>query len=592
MKRFLVVALTLATAGCLFAATKNDKQRQKTVATVDGRVITIASLDSTIKQLQKNSEPAFGDNKVKTDSLKQAALDSLITHKLIDIRSDSIKKVLDSDWEFNQNSIENSNQSVMKVLFEKQVGGRVKVDSAQVEQYYKDHQDQFVDPEQVKASHILIRRPKPDTAGVKDKKQIKKLLDDSDKFAKDRAEGVLKKALSGDVWDTLAATYSEDKNNSKKGGDLGYFAHGRMMPEFDSVAFASPVGGIVGPVSTKFGYHIIKIVDHKMAGPRPFNSDLWNQIYSDLQGQEQQKQAGAYLDSLKGKATIVYNEEMLPKKDSLLDDKIWIMAVNGTDTLFEKTVKESLPKFMRWKKIDTVTVADKKEMLGMLSPTYILRSAARQLGYMNEPEVVRNASEFKNSEANLRLSRMLRNLDYEPSEEDLKAYFDSHINDYRESRPLLVYHILFQDSLQAEAVRDSIMAGAKFEDMAKRYYPGDPEIREVLFNLDYIGKDEMGSEFYAAADTMKVGDVSHAFKTNWGYHIIKLVNRREDRTFDQVRPGIRQHLKEMKNAEKTASLVAEWRQMASIQVDKKALKKYQPEEKKVMRIESKGQKGS
>ncbi len=590
MKKILVAVLTLTMSSCLLASSKSKKEKPITLATVDGRPIMAASIDSTIKQIQKNSNSYLMGEKDNMDSLKQVAMDSLINHRLIEIRGDSIKEALKSDWSFNQNLLENINQTIMKVLFEKQVVGRVNVDSAQVEQYYKDHPTDFMDPEQVKASHILVRRPKPDTAGVTNKAKIKKLVDESDRFAKERAEGVLKKALSGENWDTLAATYSEDKNNSNSGGELGYFAHGRMMPEFDSVAFASPIGAIVGPVSTNFGYHIIKIEDHKQAGPRILNSELWSQIYSDLLNQEQQKQAKAYLDSLQEKASYVYNDELLSQTDSLLDDKAWVMIANGSDTLYEKTVKESLPKFMRWKKIDTVSVADKKEMIDMLAPTYVLRGAARQLGYMQDPQIARAANEFINAESNLRLSRMLRNLEYDPTEEDLKAYYDSHISDYKEARPLMVYHILFQDSLEAEAIRDSIVTGAKFEDMAKRYYPGDPEIREVLYNLGYIGEEEMGPDFYHVADTMQIGEVSHPFKTSWGYHLIKLVNRREDRTFDQVRPGIRQHLKEMKDAEKTAALVAEWRKMADVQINEKAFKKYHPEDRKVIRIETKGQK--
>ncbi len=117
-----------------------------------------------------------------------------------------------------------------------------------------------------------------------------------------------------------------------------------------------------------------------------------------------------------------------------------------------------------------------------------------------------------------------------------------------------MYHILFQDSLLAEAVRDSIISGADFAEMAKRYYPGDPEIREVLYNLDYIGPDEMGHVFYGVADAMKVGEVSHAVKTNWGYHLIKLVNRKQDRTLAQVKPGIKQHLKDTSDAQRRTAL--------------------------------------
>jgi parvulin-like peptidyl-prolyl isomerase len=593
MKKILVALLMLAIAGCAHMASKRTSERQVSVATVDGRSITVAKLDSTIRQLEKNSNTTIAnDDPVYVDSLKRIALDSLINHRLIEIREDSIKMVLNNDWEFNQKRLDEVNQAIMKVLFDKEIVPRVKFDSSEVVKYYNEHPDQYMESEKVSAKHILIRRPKPDTAGVTSEKKRKKILDDSEKFAKDRADAVLKKALAGENWDTLAATYSEDANNSKKGGDLGYFIRGRMQPEFDSAAFAATPGSIVGPIPTRFGYHIIKVDDHKQATPKEFNADLWEQIHAQLMDTEQKKVATQYLDSLKANSVTAYNEPMLATPDSLINDQTWIMTVNGNDTLFERTVKQNILKYQRWKQLDSITVNDKKDMLVMMAPTYLLRSAAKNLGLMNEPAIINTSDEFTTSEARSRMINYLQNTEYEPSDKEIEDYYNANIDAYKEKRPLQVYHILFQDSLQAEAVRDSILAGADFGEMAKRYYPGDPEIREVLYNLDYIGPQEMGLEFFQTADSMKVGEVSHPVKSQWGYHIIKLVNRKEDRTLAQVIPGIKQHLKDERNAEKTEALVAAWRQGAVIKVDEKAFKKFKPEEKKVIRIESTGQAGS
>ena len=588
MKKILVVVLTLMSAGCLLASPK-PMDRKATVATVDGKAISIGSLDSTVRQLEKNSiTMANGDEKENIDVIKQAALDSLVVHKLISIREDSIRQILNNDWDFTQKRLDDANQVILKVLFDKQIVPRVRFDSSSVVKYYDEHPEQYMEPEKVWAKHILIRLPKADTAGVTSEKKRKQLLDESDKFAKERANAVLKKALAGEIWDTLAANYSEDKNNAQKGGDLGFVVRGRMMPEFDTAAFAATPGSIIGPIKTKYGYHVIKVEDHRQPAPREFNADLWEEIHNQLINEEQGKVATAYLDSLKGKAVFNYNEEKLALPDSLVDSRTWIMTVNGNDTLYEKTVKESTSKYMRWKKIDSLTVANKKEMIDMLANTYILRSSAKALGYLQDPGVTREMDDFTTSEARTRLAGYMRDLEYEPSDEEVEAYFNSHIDDYKEKRPLLVYHILFQDSLQAIVIRDSILAGADFGEMAKRYYPGDPEIREVLYNLDYIGPKEMGPEFYGAADTMKVGQVSYPIKTKWGYHLIKLVNRKEDRTLGQVIPGIKQRLKEQRDAEKTGALVAEWRKGAKVDVNEKTFKKYQPEEKKVIRVESKG----
>ncbi len=151
--------------GCLFGSSKITPTG-KPVASVDGRVITVASLDSTVKQLQKNAPPT-----TPAESLKTAALDSLINHRLIEIRTDSIKRDLDNDWEFTQKKLDDVSQIIMKVMFEKQIQTRDKIDSLDVYKHYVENQANYMEPEQIKARHILIRRPKPDTVGVTDVKK-------------------------------------------------------------------------------------------------------------------------------------------------------------------------------------------------------------------------------------------------------------------------------------------------------------------------------------------------------------------------------------------------------------------------------------
>lgn len=51
--------------------------------------------------------------------------------------------------------------------------------------------------------------------------------------------------------------------SGKKGGDLGEFGQGRMVPEFDSVVFSGELGKVHGPVKTQFGYHLIEITSRK-----------------------------------------------------------------------------------------------------------------------------------------------------------------------------------------------------------------------------------------------------------------------------------------------------------------------------------------
>jgi peptidyl-prolyl cis-trans isomerase D len=147
---------------------------------------------------------------------------------------------------------------------------RIVVPPADIEQAYNSNSQQYETPEQVRASHILLKTEGKDDAAVKA-----------------RAEELLKKAKAGADFAELAKANSEDEASAKNGGDLDYFGRGRMVPEFDQVAFALQPGQISDVVKTQHGYHIIKSVDRgaRRRGLAEVRQQLSDQLATSAQTQ-------------------------------------------------------------------------------------------------------------------------------------------------------------------------------------------------------------------------------------------------------------------------------------------------------------------
>ncbi|HKF58817.1 MAG TPA: peptidylprolyl isomerase [Blastocatellia bacterium] len=133
------------------------------------------------------------------------------------------------------------------------------VTEADLDNYYKQHPEEF---NEVRARHILIATGSPqdekDDEEKGDDKKSKPLTKDE---ARKKAESILQRIQKGEDFATLAKENSDDPGSKTSGGDLGYFAKGKMVPEFEAAAFALKPGQTSGLVETKYGFHIIKVED-------------------------------------------------------------------------------------------------------------------------------------------------------------------------------------------------------------------------------------------------------------------------------------------------------------------------------------------
>jgi peptidyl-prolyl cis-trans isomerase C len=168
-------------------------------------------------------------------------------------------------------------------------------DDALLKKYYADHQAEYV---QVHARHILIRFKgsavplRPGQSDIAEADALTKTLE------------LRKRIAGGEDFAAIAEKESDDTGSGAKGGDLGTFSKGQMVPVFEEAAFALKPGQLSDPVKSQFGYHLIKVESH--------DSKPFDEVRSQLQTQLQQERLKTALDDLLKKAQVVLDPTYFP----------------------------------------------------------------------------------------------------------------------------------------------------------------------------------------------------------------------------------------------------------------------------------------
>ncbi|MGG1573149.1 peptidylprolyl isomerase [Fictibacillus sp. NRS-1165] len=233
MKKWLL-SLGLAAGVLSLSACNSGAGSEKVVESKAGDITKDEFYNELKAQYGNQVLKQMVDNKLLEKEYK-------VTNKEIDKEIANIKKQLGGEDQFKQalqqNGIKNEKdlRKLVKtqLLNKKAATDGVKVTDAEMKKVFNEKYK-----EEVKASHILVDDKK--TAD-----EVKAKLDKGEDFAK------------------LAEKYSKDPGSKSKGGDLGFFGKGQMVPEFDKVAFKLKPGQVSDPVKSQFGYHIIKVVDKK-----------------------------------------------------------------------------------------------------------------------------------------------------------------------------------------------------------------------------------------------------------------------------------------------------------------------------------------
>ncbi len=267
-------------------AAKPGKSTGETLAEVNGTTITTGDFKKELENLPPYLKPM-----TETPEGKKEMLETMVIRELI--LQQATKDGVDKSPYVAEKLAELKKRLVVEAFLKKKVEEQTNLSDADLQKFYDENKDKFKSDDQIKASHILMKDEK-------------------------NAQAVLAKIKAGGSFEELAKQNSMD-SAAAKGGDLGWFSKGSMLPEFEKVAFSLKEGEVSGIVKTKFGFHIIKLVGKRPAGQRQF-AEVKDQIKAALLPSKQQEVFQKLKDELKKSSKYTIKEDVLKKLDTAGDD--------------------------------------------------------------------------------------------------------------------------------------------------------------------------------------------------------------------------------------------------------------------------------
>lgn len=264
----LIASTALLTSGC-------GRKGEKVLAKVNERVITLDEFNKKIEIL-----PAHYQEIIKGQ--KRKYLDDIIGEELL--YQEALRSNIDKDSETQEVIAEAKKKIVVSRLIKDRVNDRVSISDEELKEYYDKHSEEFMLPERWRASHILL-----DT--------------------RQKAGDVKARLAEGASFEELAKEKSKDAT-SKRGGDVGFFSKGQLIPEFEEACFPLEVGEVSDIVKTQFGHHVIMLTDKKSPEVQEF-SDVKDLIKKEQEREQKKQLLEEMMNKLRREAKITVNEGLL-----------------------------------------------------------------------------------------------------------------------------------------------------------------------------------------------------------------------------------------------------------------------------------------
>lgn len=263
---------------------ENYKEPERGKVLADARATLLRTLvdASLIEQEARKTGISVKDEEV------MAAISSILKRKNISVE-DFAGELANEGLSFESYKKDFKKKLLRTRLVTREIKSRIVVTDKEIGEYYRTHRQEYEGKEAVRIKQILLVFPKE--ADEETKEKLKKNM-----------EIIYEQLKSGEPFDVLAANYSQEPA-AVAGRDLGFIEKGMILPEVENAAFNLEIGEISGIIRSAIGFHIIKAVDKRGAGLKPFET-VREEIQSKIEEQKADKKFGEWLESLRNKSYV------------------------------------------------------------------------------------------------------------------------------------------------------------------------------------------------------------------------------------------------------------------------------------------------
>ncbi len=497
-----ILLIGLAVGGC-------GKSGDRTIATIGDYKITADEFNEYFNQIRMTF--ATGEEEYNK---RREILDSMIVTRLL----------IQGAYELNIDKLEdlahtvaaNRDRFLISALYQKHIAEEAQPTDAEIQDFYNNLEYR------IRVSHIVVSDP-------------------------DTAQALFERVKNGENFEQLAFEYSIDPDAKRNKGDLGYLLWGATVDEFEQVAFAMQPGEISPPVKSRYGYHIIKLVDKQLNETRTDFETMKEGLKSQLIRRKAMILLEQYFEVIKDRYPITIDtatcQYILHKRDQLYppqllatlprndfdidaldrNEKELVLATWGTGqislveylTQIKNLPPELRPDFDNYDSLATIVFEMKK--------TQFLTGEALAEGMDTDENFIRSMKMFKE----FNMADIMKNdsIPTSPPPDDaaLRAFYEENIADYTTPPKIHVHEILLSDELTAQKLAKEIKSFNTFKEKAAQLTER-PGKRSRWGDLGVI-EERWYPEIFEAAEKIGVGQIGGPVMTMGRYSIFYVVEK-------------------------------------------------------------------